>query len=155
MSDCCFTWLSAQSWQYRDRRKPEAGATTYSYFELLRGSFIVHSIIGSTVLSKPMDCLEHRICTTTMRNNIRPDRNSNLIPPGYKPQSIQMSHRGCTDFANCHPVSPELCITFIQRRCNVFDVAPTLYECYTNVLNLLVILKKIVMSFCVHWTTRY
>ena len=29
------------------------------------------------------------------------------------------------------------CITFIQRRSNVFDVGPTLYKCYTNVLCLL------------------
>ena len=29
----CFTSLSAQSWQYRDRRKPEAGAMSYRYFE--------------------------------------------------------------------------------------------------------------------------
>ena len=33
------------------------------------------------------------ICTTTM-TNIRPHRDSNLVPPGYKPQSIRMSHRG-------------------------------------------------------------
>ena len=26
-----------------------------------------------------------------------------------------------------------ICITFIQRRPNVFDVGPTLYKCYTNV----------------------
>ena len=32
----CFTSLSAQSWQYRDRRKPEAGTMPYSYFEWLR-----------------------------------------------------------------------------------------------------------------------
>ena len=25
-----------------------------------------------------------------------------------------------------------ICITFIQRRTNVFDVGPTLYKCYTN-----------------------
>ena len=30
-----------------------------------------------------------------------------------------------------------ICITFIQRRLNVFDVGPTLYKCYTNVLYLL------------------
>ena len=30
-----------------------------------------------------------------------------------------------------------ICITFIQRRPNVFDVGPTLYKCYTNVLCLL------------------
>ena len=28
-------------------------------------------------------------------------------------------------------------ITFAQRRLNVFDVGPTLYKCYTNVLCLL------------------
>ena len=27
--------------------------------------------------------------------------------------------------------------TFVQRRPNVFDVDPTLYKCYTNVLRLL------------------
>ena len=27
-----------------------------------------------------------------------------------------------------------ICITFIQRRSNVFDVGPTLYKCYTNIL---------------------
>ena len=31
----------------------------------------------------------------------------------------------------------DICITFIQRRPNVFDVGPTLYKCYTNVLCLL------------------
>ena len=30
-----------------------------------------------------------------------------------------------------------ICITFVQRRPNVFDVGPTLYNCYTNVLCLL------------------
>ena len=30
-----------------------------------------------------------------------------------------------------------ICITFIQRRPDVFDVEPTLYKCYTNVLCLL------------------
>ena len=61
----CFTSLSAQSWQYRDRRKPEAGTMPYSYFEWLQGFFIVHSIIGSTVHSIPLNSLEHCICTAT------------------------------------------------------------------------------------------
>ena len=30
-SEYCFTSLSAQSWQYRDRRKPEVGTLLYSY----------------------------------------------------------------------------------------------------------------------------
>ena len=40
------------------------------------------------------------------------------------------------------PVMPSrqtqnFCITFVQRRPNVFNVGPTLYKCYTNVLCLL------------------
>ena len=89
----CFTSLSAQSWQYRDRRKPEAGTMLYAYFEWLHGLFIVHSSIGSTVHSRPLNSLEHCICTTTM-TNIRSVRDSNLVPPDYKPQSIRMSLRG-------------------------------------------------------------
>ena len=30
-----------------------------------------------------------------------------------------------------------ICITFVQRRPKVFDVGPTLYKCYTNVLRVL------------------
>ena len=93
VSEYCLTSLSAQSWQYCDRGKPEAGTMPYSYFERLQGFFIVHGTIGSTVHSMPLNSLEHYTCTTTM-TNIRPDRDSNLVPPGYKPQSIRMSHRG-------------------------------------------------------------
>ena len=35
------------------------------------------------------------------------------------------------------PSQQNTCITFIQRRPNIFDVGPTLYKCYTNVLCLL------------------
>ena len=31
VSEYCFTSLSAQSWQYRDRRKPKIGTMPYSY----------------------------------------------------------------------------------------------------------------------------
>ena len=81
------------TWQYRDRRKPEADTMPYSYSEWLQGFFMVHSTIGRTVHSIPLNSLEHCICTTTM-TNIRPDRDSNLVPQRYKLQSIQMSHRG-------------------------------------------------------------
>ena len=30
--------------------------------------------------------------------------------------------------------SQNICIAFVQRRPNVFNVGPTLYKCYTNVL---------------------
>ena len=45
----CFTSLSVQSWQYRDRRKPEAGTMPYSYFEWLQGFFIVHNTLYSAL----------------------------------------------------------------------------------------------------------
>ena len=34
-----------------------------------------------------------------------------------------------------------ICITFIQRRPNVFDVGPTLY--------------KVIQMFCVHWVSKF
>ena len=89
VSEYCFTSLSAQSWQNRDRRMPKAGNMPYSYFECLRGFFIVHNTIGSTVHSRPLNSLDHCICKTTM-TNIRRDRDLNLVPPDYKPQSIRM-----------------------------------------------------------------
>ena len=47
------------------------------------------STTGSTVHSRSLNSLEHCICTTTT-TNILPDRDSNLVPPGYEPQSIRM-----------------------------------------------------------------
>ena len=37
----------------------------------------------------------------------------------------------------CNHFAQNICITFIQRRPNVFDAGPTLYKCYANVLCLL------------------
>ena len=62
-----------------------------------------------------------------------------------------------------------ICITFTQRRPNVFDVGPTLCKCYTNVLCLLSKAQKttrcinpmpaqwwnISMTLTQHWTTVY
>ena len=36
-----------------------------------------------------------------------------------------------------NPANTKYLKTFVQRRPNVFDVGPTLYKCYTNVLCLL------------------
>ena len=84
VSECCFTARSVQSWQYRDRGKPEAGIMPYSYFEWLQGFYIVRNTICSTVHSRPLNSLDHCICTTTM-TNIRPDRDLNLVTPDYRP----------------------------------------------------------------------
>ena len=73
--------------QYRDRRKLEAWTMPYSCFEWLQVFFIGHSTIDNTVHSMPLNNLEHCICTTTM-TNIRCDRVSTMVPPGYKLQSI-------------------------------------------------------------------
>ena len=59
----------------------------------LRALYSSQYPIGSTINSMPLDSLEHCICTTTM-TNIRPNLNSNIVPLGYKPQSIRMSHQG-------------------------------------------------------------
>ena len=54
----------------------------------------------------------------------------------------------------------DICITFLQQRPNVFDVGPTLYECYTNVLRLLVawliitVLSMYSICRCTPWGTR-
>ena len=90
MNEYFFTPLSAQSWQYRDRKKPEAGIMPYYYFEWLQGFFIVHR---QHVHYMPLNSFEHCVCTTTM-TNIRPDRDSNLVPTVYKPRSTPMSYRG-------------------------------------------------------------
>ena len=74
----------------RQKEARKAGTMPYSYFEWLQGFFIVHSTRGSTVHSMPLNSLEHCICITTM-TNIRLDRDLNLVPPGYKPQSIRMN----------------------------------------------------------------
>ena len=47
LSEYCFTSPSAQSWQYRDRRKPEAGIMPYSYFERLLYSAQYHRQHGT------------------------------------------------------------------------------------------------------------
>ena len=108
MSEYCFMSLSAQSRQYCNRRKPEAGNMPYSYFEWRQGFFIVRSTMGSTVQFMYLHSLEHCICTTTM-TNIRPNRDSNLVPPGYTPQSIRVSDRGLplsSNIISCHNVAP-------------------------------------------------
>ena len=73
---------------------PDSVTTTT---DLIRGHYSseisVHSNIGSTVHSMALNSLYHCICTTAM-TNIRSDRDSNLVPPGYKPQAIRMSHLG-------------------------------------------------------------
>ena len=45
---------------------------------------------------------------------------------GLKPDSFH--------FISLTQQKQNICITFVQRRPNVFDVGPTLYKCYTNVL---------------------
>ena len=46
-------------------------------------------------------------------------------------------HRARAAFGASSQRTQNICITFIQCRPNVFDVGPTLYECYTNILCLL------------------
>ena len=88
MSEYCFTSLFAQLWQYRDRRKPETGIMLYSYFHGLQGFFTAQSTMDSTVYSRYLKSLEHRIYTITI-TNIRPDRNSNVVPQVISPSRYE------------------------------------------------------------------
>ena len=43
----------------------------------------------------------------------------------------------CSFLTRYSQQTQNICMTCVQRRPTVFDVGPTLYECYTNVLCLL------------------
>ena len=48
----------------------------------------------------------------------------------------------------CITFVQNICIAFVQRWANVFDVGPTLYKCYTNVLCLLGIDTTVSLHYC-------
>ena len=85
----CFTF-AAQSWQHRDRK--ESGLHT-TLNKSLQGFFIVHSAIDRFAHAIQRSGLEQCTCTTLM-TNIRPDRDSNPVPPSFEPQPGRMSHQG-------------------------------------------------------------
>ena len=61
VGEYCFT-MSAQSWSYRDRRKPEVGTIHPTLIEWLEEFFIVYSIgptIEGTTHSRLLHSLEH------------------------------------------------------------------------------------------------
>ena len=53
------------------------------------------------------------------------------------PRVIQILYKSRWLFFRDARKTQNICITFVQRRPNVFHVGPTLYKCYTNVLYLL------------------
>ena len=59
--------------------------------------------------------------------------------------------RYCSQYEGPSQQTQNICITFVQRRPNVFDVSPTLYKCYTNVFRLLGMLFH---TFQVVWSHR-
>ena len=77
-------------------------------------------VLDFQVTSRSLLCgLRHYICWWT--------KGSSTPPPPHTSAHI-----------SCIPATQNICIAFVQRRPNVFDVGPTLYKCYTNVLCLLV-----------------
>ena len=79
-------------------RQKGARSRNYSLHLFRITSMVLYSEQGSTMdstvgptLHMPLNNLEHCICTTTM-THIQFDGDSNLLPPGYKPQSIRMSN---------------------------------------------------------------
>ena len=101
----CFTSLSAQSWQYRDRREPEAGNMPYSYIEWLQGFFIVHSTIGSIVHSTIS--LEHCICTTTNNHD-----DKYPVRPGFEPGTFRLNTPVDTNEPSRPAVGCLMCLSF-------------------------------------------
>ena len=55
--------------------------------------------------------------------------------PDNRRTAIEVCHTDILSRLTQH--TQYICITFVQRRPNVFDVGPALYKCYTNVLCLL------------------
>ena len=89
LSEYWFTSLSAQLRQYRDIRMPEVGTMPYSYRMISR---VLYSTINSTIHSRPLNSLEHCICTTPM-TNIRPGETRTLYLLSVAPQTDPMSHQ--------------------------------------------------------------
>ena len=87
-------FLHNHGYNIATERSPKPGLCPTLISNELKGFFIVHSTIGSTVHSKPLNSLEHCVCTAT-RTNIRPDRDSNLVPPGYEPSRLGSSWLTC------------------------------------------------------------
>ena len=60
------------------------------------------------------------------------------------PGTVKNKLNKCTMFerkSSCAAQTQDICITFIQRRPNVFDVGPTLH--------------KVIHMFCVYWACQY
>ena len=80
VSEYCFTSLSAQSWQYSDRRKPEIGTMTYAYsyqitsrvlystsYQQLDCNYLLIQCIDYTVTECRVKCLWSTFCNLCPR----------------------------------------------------------------------------------------
>ena len=78
--------ITLRRFQHNEKisRQKEAQSRDYALLLFRMTSRVPYSTQYHTVYSITLNSSEHCICTTTMKN-IRPDRDSNLVPPGYKP----------------------------------------------------------------------
>ena len=91
VSEYCFTSFSAQSWQYRDRKKPKVRNMPYSYRMTSRVPYSTQYHRQHCTL-RPLNRLQHCECTTTMTNS-RPCQDLNPVPSS-KSQPNRINHRG-------------------------------------------------------------
>ena len=91
---------------------PKSGLYS-TLIEWLQGFFTVHSTIDNTVHSRPLNGLEHCICTTLM-THIRPGRDSNPVP-SFEPQLNRMIHRGRPILYCQQLASPRECVLIIIK----------------------------------------
>ena len=82
-------------------------------------SVILHAARTTTRLFRPF--VDYYSIKTNIANYIQIAKGLAVSNPALRP----------------YQQTQNICITFVQRRPNVFDVGPTLYKCYTNVLRLL------------------
>ena len=93
-SEYCFTSLSAQSWQYLDKRNPEVRTILYSYRMTLRVLYSTqyHS---DTAHSRPFNSLEHSMHNLDDTHPTRPGFKTSIhVPLIFASQLDRMSHRG-------------------------------------------------------------
>ena len=81
-SEYCFTSLSAQSWQYRDRRNPEVGAILYSHQITSR---VLYSAQYHRQHCAPQAFEQYGSLYRPMHNV----DDTHLIPPGFETSTVE------------------------------------------------------------------
>ena len=94
LSEYCLSSHSAQSKQYRDRKKPEIGTMSYSYWMTWRVIYSAQYHSQHWTLHDFEQFGTLYIQYTISVTIVRRDRDSNPLPLSFEPTPDWMSHRG-------------------------------------------------------------